>query len=40
MRYALGAPHHFSPLFDFFAVSGFWAATTFAGAYLFRMMSA
>lgn len=40
LRWALGAPHLFSPWFDFAALSGFWAFTTMVGAKLFHTMSA
>jgi ABC-2 type transport system permease protein len=39
MRYALGGPHHFSPLTDFLVLLIFWGITTVAGALLFRRMS-
>jgi len=39
MRYALGAPYEFSPLFDLGVLVGFWAATTVVGGYLFNRIS-
>jgi ABC-2 type transport system permease protein len=40
LRYALGAPYQFPPLFNFLVVSAFWVVATAAGAYLFRNMAA
>lgn len=40
LRFALGGPYHFSPAFDLAALILFWTATTLAGAFLFRRMSA
>jgi ABC-2 type transport system permease protein len=40
MRFALGGPHHFSPLLDLFVLLIFWLITTLVGTLLFRRMPA
>jgi ABC-2 type transport system permease protein len=39
MRFALGGPYQLPPGVNFLAITAFWAATTLAGALLFRKMS-
>ncbi|MEJ2716707.1 MAG: ABC transporter permease [Deltaproteobacteria bacterium] len=39
MRFALGSPYQLRPEVNFLAITAFWAATTVAGALLFRKMS-
>lgn len=40
MRFALGGPHHFSPLLDLIVLLIFWLITTLVGTLLFRRMPA
>jgi len=40
MRYALGGPHQFSPLFNLAVLLLFWTAATIAGGALFKRISA
>lgn len=40
IRYALGGPCRFAPLFDLAILSFFWFITTLAGAFMFRRMYA
>jgi ABC-2 type transport system permease protein len=40
MRYALGAPYQFGPLFNLVAMLLFWIVTTCVGTVLFSRMSA
>lgn len=38
MRFALGGPYRFSPLWNLTILTGFWVVSTLAGALLFRKM--
>ena len=39
LRFALGVPHQFSPLWNLLILVTFWAVTTFIGGLLFRRMT-